>query len=131
MHLPLVHHLAHRKERSRLSTFRGELQTVSAPRPVGEMHQLCVDSPAPKVEPYDKDSIAHYGGDARAGFELIEDRGADYSRLTAFALIMDVGWNGGSLVGERNKTGATSTSATSRARSPSTARSCAQAIPAT
>src|SRR2546429_294550 len=37
--------------------------------------------PAPKGKPYDKDSIAQYIGEARAGFELIEDRGADYSRL--------------------------------------------------
>lgn len=54
--------------------------------------------PAPKDKPYDKESIAKYVGDARAGFELIEDRGADYSRLTALGLIMDVGWNGGSLL---------------------------------
>jgi 2-keto-4-pentenoate hydratase len=61
------------------------------------------DVPPPKVEPYDKESIAPFVGDARAGFELIEDRGADYSRLTAFALIMDVGWNGGSLLGKPSK----------------------------
>ena len=59
--------------------------------------------PAPKDKPYDKDSIAPYVGDARAGFELIEDRGADYSRLSAIALIMDLGWNGGSLLGKPNK----------------------------
>jgi 2-keto-4-pentenoate hydratase len=59
--------------------------------------------PAPKDRPYDKESIAQYVGEARAGFELIEDRGADYSRLTAVALIMDVGWNGGSLLGKQNK----------------------------
>ena len=39
------------------------------------------DVPRPKGKPYDKDSIAQYVGEARAGFELIEDRGADYSRL--------------------------------------------------
>jgi 2-keto-4-pentenoate hydratase len=61
------------------------------------------DVPKPKDEPYDKNSIAPYVGDARAGFELIEDRGADYSRLTAFALIMDVGWNGGSLLAKPSK----------------------------
>lgn len=61
------------------------------------------DVPAPKDRAYDKDSIAPYVGDARAGFELIEDRGADYSRLSALALIMDVGWNGGSLLGKPNK----------------------------
>lgn len=61
------------------------------------------DVPKPKVRPYDKESIAEYVGDARAGFELIEDRGADYSRLTALALIMDVGWNGGSLLARPNR----------------------------
>ena len=47
--------------------------------------------PAPKGTPYDKDSIAEYVGEARAGFELIEDRGADYSRLAVEPLIMDAG----------------------------------------
>jgi len=37
---------------------------------------------ATKGKPYDKDSIEPYVGEARAGFELIEDRGADYSRLS-------------------------------------------------
>jgi 2-keto-4-pentenoate hydratase len=60
------------------------------------------DVPKPKGRPYNKKSIAPYVGDARAGFELIEDRGADYSRLTAFALIMDLGWNGGSLLAKPN-----------------------------
>src|SRR5260370_9530817 len=53
------------------------------------------DVPAPKATPYDKDSIAPYVGDARAGFELIEHRGAAYRRLTATALIIDLGWNCG------------------------------------
>lgn len=61
------------------------------------------DVPAPKAMPYDKDTIAPFVGDARAGFELIEDRGADYTRLTVNGLIMDVGWNGGSLIGRHNK----------------------------
>jgi len=59
--------------------------------------------PAPKDRPYDKDSIAQYVGGARAGFELIEDRGADYSRLAVNPLIMDAGWNGGSLLAKPNK----------------------------
>jgi 2-oxo-3-hexenedioate decarboxylase/2-keto-4-pentenoate hydratase len=42
-------------------------------------------------------------GEARAGFELIEDRGADYSRLAVNPLIMDAGWNGGSLLAKPNK----------------------------
>ena len=54
-------------------------------------------------KPYDKDSIAQYVGEARAGFELIEDRGADYSRLAVNPLIMDAGWNGGSLLAKPNK----------------------------
>ena len=57
----------------------------------------------PKGTSYDKDSIAPYVGDARAGFELIEDRGADYTKLSVNGLIMDVGWNGGSLIGKHNK----------------------------
>jgi 2-keto-4-pentenoate hydratase len=61
------------------------------------------DVPAPKGKPYDRDSIAKYVGDARAGFELIEDRGADYTRLSENGLIMDVGWNGGSLIARHNK----------------------------
>ena len=61
------------------------------------------DVPAPKGKGYDKDSIAPYVGDARAGFELIEDRGADYSRLSVNWLVMDVGWNGGSLLAKPNK----------------------------
>ncbi|MFI5032744.1 MAG: 2-keto-4-pentenoate hydratase [Reyranellales bacterium] len=60
------------------------------------------DVPKPK-KPYDKDSIAEYVGEARAGFELIEDRGADYSRLAVNPLIMDAGWNGGSLLAKPNK----------------------------
>src|SRR5262245_26669227 len=40
------------------------------------------DVPAPKGKPYDRDSILPYVGDVRAGFELIEDRGADYTRLS-------------------------------------------------
>ena len=60
------------------------------------------DVPKPK-KPYDKDSIAEYVGEARAGFELIEDRGADYSRLSLPWLVMDVGWNGGSLLARPNK----------------------------
>lgn len=60
-------------------------------------------SDVPKGTSYDRDSIAKYVGDARAGFELIEDRGADYTRLTVNGLIMDVGWNGGSLIGKHNK----------------------------
>src|SRR5207244_9988592 len=59
--------------------------------------------PAPRDKPYDKDSIAQYIGEARAGFELIEDRGADYSRLAVNPLIMDAGWNGGSLIAKPNK----------------------------
>src|SRR5258708_28554492 len=59
--------------------------------------------PAPKAKPYDKDSIAPYIGEARAGFELIEDRGADYSRLAVNPLIMDAGWNGGSVLAKPNK----------------------------
>jgi 2-keto-4-pentenoate hydratase len=58
--------------------------------------------PAPKDRPYDRDSIAPYVGEARAGFELIEDRGADYSRLAVNPLIMDAGWNGGSLLAKAN-----------------------------
>jgi 2-keto-4-pentenoate hydratase len=63
------------------------------------------DVPAPKGKgkAYDKDSIAPYVGDARAGFELIDDRGADYSRLSVNWLVMDVGWNGGSLLARPNK----------------------------
>jgi 2-oxo-3-hexenedioate decarboxylase/2-keto-4-pentenoate hydratase len=61
------------------------------------------DVPAPKAKPYDRASIAKYVGDVRAGFELIEDRGADYTRLSENGLIMDVGWNGGSLIAKHNK----------------------------
>jgi 2-oxo-3-hexenedioate decarboxylase/2-keto-4-pentenoate hydratase len=61
------------------------------------------DVPKPKSKPYDKDSIAEYVGEVRAGFELIEDRGADYSRLAVNPLIMDAGWNGGSLLAKPNK----------------------------
>ena len=64
---------------------------------------LNANVPAPKGKPYDKDSIAPYVGEARAGFELIEDRGADYSRLAVNPLIMDAGWNGGSLLAKPNK----------------------------
>ena len=60
------------------------------------------DVPKPRAMPYDKDSIAPFVGSARAGFELIEDRGSDYSRLSAMALIIDVGWNWGSLLAPVN-----------------------------
>lgn len=58
--------------------------------------------PAPAGKPYDRESITPYIASARAGFELIEDRGADYSRLSAFHLIVDVGWNWGSLLAPEN-----------------------------
>ena len=58
--------------------------------------------PPPKDKLYDSESIASYVGEARAGFELIEDRGADYSRLAVNPLIMDAGWNGGSLLAKAN-----------------------------
>lgn len=61
------------------------------------------DVPRPKGKGYNRKSIAPFVGDARAGFELIDDRGADYGRLTVPWLVMDVGWNGGSLVGKHNK----------------------------
>ena len=62
------------------------------------------DVPKPKAgKPYDRHSIAPFVGSARAGFELIEDRGADYSRLAVNPLIMDAGWNGGSLLARPNK----------------------------
>ena len=62
------------------------------------------DVPKPRgAKTYDKESIAQYVGDARAGFELIEDRGADYSRLAVNPLIMDAGWNGGSLLAKPNR----------------------------
>ncbi len=61
------------------------------------------DVPRPKGKEYDKESITPYIGEARAGFELIEDRGADYSRLAVNPLIMDAGWNGGSLLAKPNK----------------------------
>ena len=57
----------------------------------------------PKGTSYNKNSIAPYVGDVRAGFELIEDRGADYTKLSVNGLIMDVGWNGGSFIGKPNK----------------------------
>jgi 2-keto-4-pentenoate hydratase len=60
------------------------------------------DVPAPRHIPHDQDSIADYIGETRAGFELIEDRGADYSRLAVNPLIMDAGWNGGSLLAKPN-----------------------------
>ena len=60
------------------------------------------DVPKPR-KPYDRHSIAAYVGEVRAGFELIEDRGADYTRLSENGLIMDVGWNGGSLIAQHNK----------------------------
>lgn len=58
--------------------------------------------PPPAGRPYDKDSISPYLGSARAGFELIEDRGADYAKLSALHLILDVGWNWGSLLAPEN-----------------------------
>ncbi|UYN93400.1 MAG: hypothetical protein KIT25_15215 [Enhydrobacter sp.] len=59
------------------------------------------DVPPPKTgQPYDRESIAPYVADARAGFELIDDRGADYSRLSLNWLVMDAGWNGGSVIGK-------------------------------
>ncbi|MCA0305435.1 MAG: hypothetical protein LCH95_23795 [Proteobacteria bacterium] len=63
---------------------------------------LNANVPKPKGKGYDRKSIAKYVGEARAGFELIDDRGADYGRLTVPWLIMDVGWNGGSLLAKRN-----------------------------
>jgi 2-oxo-3-hexenedioate decarboxylase/2-keto-4-pentenoate hydratase len=60
------------------------------------------DVPMPRGQGYDRKSIAPFVGSARAGFELIEDRGADYGRLTVPWLVMDVGWNGGSLLAKPN-----------------------------
>lgn len=64
---------------------------------------VSADVPAPAPDkPWDKDSITPYIASARAGFELIEDRGADYSRLSALHLIVDLGWNWGSLLAPEN-----------------------------
>jgi 2-keto-4-pentenoate hydratase len=90
---------------------RVRAQGLGARRPVGETGRRARSHPhrqrrlcrGPKDKPYDKDSIEPYIGEARAGFELIEDRGADYGRLTLPWLVMDVGWNGGSLLAKPNK----------------------------
>ncbi len=57
------------------------------------------DVPPPAAgKPWTRETIAPFIESARAGFELIEDRGSDYSRLSAMALIVDLGWNWGSLL---------------------------------
>ena len=61
------------------------------------------DVPPPQAgKLYTKETITPFIESARAGFELIEDRGSDYSRLSAMALIIDVGWNWGSLLAPVN-----------------------------
>lgn len=66
---------------------------------------LTVNADVPKPargKRYTRETIAPYIESARAGFELIEDRGSDYSRLSAMALIIDLGWNWGSLLAPVN-----------------------------
>jgi 2-keto-4-pentenoate hydratase len=49
--------------------------------------------------PYTRESARAAVGGAMAAFELIEDRGADYTSTSALSLIADNAWNGGVVLG--------------------------------
>ncbi len=53
----------------------------------------------PSGAPYDREKVASAVADCRPAFELIEDRGADYSQLDAASLTADNAWNGGIVLG--------------------------------
>ena len=49
--------------------------------------------------PYARGDVAGAVAGCAAAFELVEDRGADYAKVTALALIADNSWNGGIVLG--------------------------------
>ncbi len=69
---------------------------------LGVESELCVilkqDLPLRTV-PYTRGEIAGAIGGVAAAFELIDDRGADYSHLDALSLIADNSWNAGVVQG--------------------------------
>jgi len=69
---------------------------------LGVESELCVilkqDLPL-RTDPYTREEIAEAIGGVAAAFELIDDRGADYSRLDALSLIADNSWNAGVVQG--------------------------------
>jgi 2-keto-4-pentenoate hydratase len=70
---------------------------------LGVESELCVvlqkDLP-PRTSPFTLEEIGDAVGAVAAAFELIDDRGADYSRLDALSLIADNSWNAGVVLGE-------------------------------
>lgn len=53
----------------------------------------------PEGATYDGENIAQYVDTAMPAFEMIEDRGADYSNLDAATLVADNAWSGGMVLG--------------------------------
>ncbi len=50
--------------------------------------------------PLNRDSIGSYVAGIAPAFEVIDDRGADYSDLEIFSIIADNSWNSGAVLGE-------------------------------
>jgi 2-keto-4-pentenoate hydratase len=61
--------------------------------------QLNADLPASGV-PYTRDSVAKFVDAVMPAFELIEDRGADYSDLFFLGVMADNAWNAGLVLGQ-------------------------------
>ena len=62
--------------------------------------EIARDVPAAEG-PYDRDSIAAYAAACMPAFELIDDRGADYSELDAESILADRCWCAGVVLGPR------------------------------
>ena len=62
--------------------------------------EIARDVPASE-RPYDRESIADFAAACMPAFELIDDRGADYSDLDAESLLADRCWCGGVVLGPR------------------------------
>jgi 2-keto-4-pentenoate hydratase len=70
---------------------------------LGIESELCIllgaDLPL-QAWPHTREQVARSIGSVAAAFELVDDRGADYSRLDAHSLIADNSWNAGVVLGE-------------------------------
>lgn len=70
---------------------------------LGVESELCIlikDDLPPRATPYALADLNAAVGGVAAAFELIDDRGADYSKLDALSLIADNSWNAGVVLGE-------------------------------
>lgn len=81
----------------------GSLVSVSRHVHVGIEFEIAVrlgKALPPDGAPYGREAVAAAVDGVAPAFEIVDDRGADYSRLDARALVADNGWNVGAVLGE-------------------------------